>query len=88
LEFILEAGVGLLSGQGSDPKIILDWSDDGGHTWSNARYLSIGGIGEYGYRCLAHHLGTSRNRVFRVRASDPVKFVLLEAYAYVEELLH
>jgi hypothetical protein len=88
LELVFEAGVGLITGQGSDPKIMLDWSDDGGHTWSNVRYLSIGAIGEYGYRCLAHHLGTSRDRVFRIRASDPVPFVLLEAYAHIEELLN
>ena len=86
LELEFETGVGLITGQGSDPKIILDWSDDGGHTWSNARYISIGGIGEYGKRALAHHLGTARDRVFRVRGSDPVKYVLIGAYALIEEL--
>ena len=88
LEFEFEAGVGLITGQGSDPKIILDWSDDGGHTWSNARYISIGAIGQYAYRALAHLLGSARDRIFRVRASDPVKYVLIDAYADIEELAH
>jgi len=88
VEFEFEAGVGLIGGQGSAPKIILDWSDDGGHVWSNARYISIGGIGQYGTRALAHHLGSARDRIFRVRTSDPVKFVLINAYADVEELAH
>lgn len=88
VEFEFEAGVGLITGQGSDPKIILDWSDDGGHTWSNARYISIGAIGQYAYRALAHLLGSSRDRIFRIRASDPVKYVLIDAYADIEELAH
>lgn len=88
LELVFEAGVGLIAGQGSDPQVMLDWSDDGGFTWSNVRYLSTGAIGSYGVRCLTHHLGSSRDRVFRVRTSDPVNFVLIEAYATIEELLH
>ena len=88
VELEFEAGVGLITGQGSDPKIILDWSDDGGHTWSNARYISIGSIGQYAYRALAHLLGSARDRIFRVRASDPVKYVLIDAYADIEELAH
>lgn len=86
LELELEAGIGLISGQGSDPQILLDWSDDGGHTWSNTRYLSIGGIGAYGTRALAHLLGSARDRIFRIRTADPVKFVFLGAYADIEEL--
>jgi hypothetical protein len=30
-----ETGVGLNLGQGEDPQLMLRWSDDGGHTWSN-----------------------------------------------------
>ena len=88
LEFEFEYGVGLISGQGSDPQIMLDWSDDGGHTWSNTRYISIGAIGNYGNRALTHMLGSARDRIFRVRASDPVKYVLIDAYADIEELAH
>lgn len=86
LEF--EAGVGLLEGQGSNPIVMLDWSDDGGHTWSNIRYLEFGKVGEYSWRCYTTQLGSSRDRVFRIRISDPVKSVLLGAWAYVEELAH
>lgn len=88
LELEFEGGVGLISGQGSDPKIMLEWSDDGGHTWSETRYLTIGKIGQYGYRALTHHLGSSRDRIFRIRTSDPVKYVLIAAVAHVEELLN
>lgn len=88
VEFEFEAGIGLQTGQGSDPEIMVEWSDDGGHTWSNVRRVKIGKIGEYKARALLHHLGTTRDRIFRVRTSDPVKYVLIAAYATVEELLH
>ena len=35
----MERGVGLVDG--SVPKIYLDWSDDGGHTWSSKREASM-----------------------------------------------
>jgi hypothetical protein len=34
LQLNCETGVGLNLGQGSDPQVMLRWSDDGGHTWS------------------------------------------------------
>lgn len=88
VELEFEAGSGLLTGQGSNPIVMLDWSDDGGHTWSNIRYLEFGGVGEYSRRCYTTQLGSSRDRVFRIRISDPVKSVLLGIYAEIEELAH
>jgi len=79
-----EAGVGLVTGQGSDPQAMLQWSDDGGHTWSNEYWRSIGKIGEYKYRAKWNRLGHSRDRVFRVTVSDSVKCVILNAYADVD----
>ncbi len=85
LELEFEMGTGLVTGQGSDPQVTLDWSDDGGHTWSNARSRSAGGIGQYNKRIIFTGLGMSRNRIYRVRVSDPVKWVLIEGYVDVEE---
>ena len=88
LEIEFEAGVGLVTGQGSNPQVALTWSDDGGHTWSNARTTSIGAIGDYSARALFHQLGQARDRIYKVRVSDPVKYVLISAYLDMEELLH
>jgi hypothetical protein len=86
LQIDVEAGVGLSTGQGSDPQIILQWSDDGGHTWSNEHLLSAGKQGEYGKRAiLKQPLGRSRDRVFKVAMSDPVKWALLNAYFGAEK---
>ena len=80
LQVDLEAGVGLATGQGSDPQIMLQISKDGGHTWSAERWVSMGKIGEYKRRAKWNRLGQSRDWVFKLRISDPVKRVLLGAY--------
>jgi hypothetical protein len=86
LEVEFEAGVGLSGGvQGTDPQVLLDWSDDGGKTWSNQHSRSIGKIGKYKNRARWTRLGMSRNRIFRISGSDPVKTVIIGAYALVEE---
>lgn len=83
----IEAGVGLVSGNGSDPQIILRWSDDGGHTWSNEHYAdagsfaAIGSIGEYKKRAKWDMCGAGRGRVIEVSITDPVKRVLIGASA-------
>ena len=82
IEIDLEAGVGLVTGQGNDPQAMLDWSDDG-HTWSNKLWRSMGKIGEYTARAKWNRLGSSRNRIFRLTISDPVKKVIIGAYAPV-----
>jgi len=78
-----EAGVGLITGQGSDPQAMLRYSDDGGHTWSNEIWRSIGAIGQYGYRSRWTRLGISRNRIFEIKVTDPVDVTIIAAYARV-----
>lgn len=81
----IEAGVGLLTGQGSAPVISLDWSDDGGHTWSNERTSTLGNIGQYKARAKWNRLGRSRDRIPRITISDPVKRVILGAQAMISK---
>ena len=84
LQVDMETGVGLSTGQGSDPLLMLRWSDDGGHSWSNYRTGSVGKIGEYSHRVKFNRLGAGRNRVFEISMTDPVKFAVLGAVAEVE----
>ena len=49
-----------------NPQCILQYSDDGGITWSNERYCSLGSTGQYLNRVIFYQLGTARNRVYRV----------------------
>lgn len=82
LQLDCEAGVGVSSGQGSDPQVMLRFSDDGGHTWSNERWVGIGATGEYGKRAIWRRLGLTkklRDRVYEVSGTDPVKVIILGA---------
>jgi len=85
LEIEFEAGVGLSGGvQGEDPQAMLDWSDDGGHTWSNEHWVNIGKIGEYTKRAIWRQLGISRNRIYRLTVSDSIKWVIIDAQADID----
>jgi len=82
LQLDCETGVGLNTGQGSDPQVMLRWSDDGGHTWSNEHWSSMGKIGRYGYRTFWRRLGMTmkiRDRVYEVSGTDPVKITIMGA---------
>lgn len=72
LEVLLQAGVGIAAGQGSEPIIMLRYSNDGGHTWSAERSMSMGAMGAYTARARAHMLGRARERVYEIRITDPV----------------
>jgi len=86
LQIDCEAGVGTNTGQGSDPQMMMRWSDDGGHTWSNEKWLPIGKIGEYFRRVIYRRLGMTlklRDRVYEVSGTDPVKITIMGAHIYV-----
>ena len=78
-EVEFEAGTGLANGQGSDPQAMIDWSDDGGKTFSNEKQRSIGKVGDYRDRVIVWRMGKSRNRIYRVAISDPIKVVVIDA---------
>ncbi len=75
LQLMAEMGVGLSGSpaDGADPKWNLQYSDDGCRSWGNARELRLGATGRYRNRAIAMRLGISRNRVYRIWSSDPVK---------------
>ena len=82
LELVFETGVGLISGQGSDPQTMLRFSDDGGRTWSNEHWRSMGSMGAYRTRAVWNRLGMARDRVYEISVSDPVRRTLVEANLY------
>lgn len=81
----MEVGIGLDGGvQGSDPTVMLDFSNDGGHTYSSESWAladaGSGQIGDYKKRVNWRKLGSARDRVFRVKITDPVKVRLIDAF--------
>lgn len=63
-------------------QVLLRWSDDGGHTWSNYHTRSVGSIGETGTRVIWRRLGMTsklRDRIYEISGSDPVKIAIMGA---------
>ena len=80
LQIQFQPGVGLDGiQQGTDPKAMLRWSNDGGSTWSNEHWKSIGKEGKYRSRVIWRRLGYARDRLFEVVVSDPIKAVIISA---------
>jgi hypothetical protein len=88
LELDLEAGLGLQSGQGSEPTVMLRMSRDGGKTWGNERTVSAGRVGQYGARAVWQRLGMARDAVFEISVSDPIPWRFVDAYIELEAGLH
>jgi len=79
LQIQFQPGVGNNSNPGQDPQAMLRWSNDGGSTWSNEHWTTIGKIGRYKNRAIWRRLGMARDRIFEVVVTDPVKAVIISA---------
>jgi len=69
-----------------EPQVMLRWSDDGGHTWSNEHWQSMGTQGGYGTRVFWRRLGMTlklRDRVYEISGTDPVKIAIMGAELHV-----
>jgi hypothetical protein len=88
IDFITAIGGKLLIQEGQetstakDPQVMLRWSDDGGHTWSNEHWRSMGLVGQWGRRVIWRRLGMTlklRDRVYEVSGTDPIKIAIMGA---------
>lgn len=86
LNIDFEAGVGLASGDEEDmkPQVMMEFSSDGGKTFGNQLWRTIGMVGQYLARAQWWRLGYPRNRVYQVSGSAAVKTVITDAYIQAE----
>ena len=85
-ELKVQAGVGLATGQGSDPQIMLRRSTDGGMTWSTQQpWRSMGQTGEYDKRLRWMAQGQGRQLMWQLTVTDPVPRAIIGAYADLSE---
>ena len=73
---------------GAVPQLMMRWSDDGGHTYTEPRTASMGRIGRYGTRTIFRRLGMTtklRDRVYEISGTDPVKIAINGAELTISE---
>ena len=78
-ELDVETGRGLTTGQGSDPQIMMKYSNDGGRTYSAEKWVSLGALGKYKTRARWSRCSSARDRVWHVRYTEPTFFQINEA---------
>jgi hypothetical protein len=81
----IETGVGLTSGQGSDPQVALRVSRDAGHTWDPEVWRSFGERGQYSQLVDWRELGMARQWAVEVIITDPVPSRIAQALIALEE---
>jgi len=86
IEATFQSGVGLTVGQGSNPVVRMDFSDDGGMTWSSEFSRFIGKIGEFGHETVWRRQGrVPKFRTIRFTITDPVNANLVRIAATPEQ---
>jgi hypothetical protein len=84
LEIGLKTGVGLTSGQGSDPEMMMRYSDDSGMTWIDLANKRIGPIGNYRTKVKWDRNGSTNSaRVYEGAVSDPVDIQIFDTQAAI-----
>ncbi|MGB0943136.1 MAG: hypothetical protein ACPGUE_12070 [Marinomonas sp.] len=76
LELFVEAGVGLITGQGERPRLLIETSIDGGRSYSHSAWVEIGQLGEHTLRCELWNMMSGESFVFRITMSDPVPLTI------------
>jgi hypothetical protein len=61
---------------GVQPQISIECSKDNGRTFGPPLIAYLGALGNYLTRVIWRRFGSARDFVFRIRMTDPVKFVV------------
>jgi hypothetical protein len=76
----VDAEVGVGTSTYTDPQAMLQISKDGGHSWGVELWTTLGAMGDYLKRLVWRRLGVSRDWLFKLRVTEPVKVVWIGAY--------
>lgn len=88
IQLTMEAGVGLTSGEGSDPQIRMSYSDEGGRpgTFSSEFNRPYGKKGKFNMLPTWRRQGdVNRHRVLQFETSEPVKSVIIKLTALASQ---
>lgn len=81
----MDTGVGIVTGQGSNPQIMLQTSKDGGKTWSNELWQPLGEMGNYCTEIWWDQVEFGRTFIAKIRISDPVDIAITGAFLQINQ---
>ncbi len=70
-------------GEIDNPEFTLEYSDNGGKTWSAPWTITAGALNEFEARAVWNRLGSARDRVFRITSLAPMRHAWIDAYLNV-----
>lgn len=79
--FNMETGVGVVAGQGDNPRIMIEASYDGGRSWSAGTWARVGRLGEFVLKVKWDNMKTFYDCILRISSTDPVNYSLYSASA-------
>lgn len=75
----METGVGLITGQGDNPRIMIEASYDGGRTWAAGAWPRVGRLGEFVLKVKWDKMKTFYDCMLRLSSTDPVNYSVYSA---------
>lgn len=85
VELFTESGLADLYGQGSNPQVMMQMSNDGGKTYGSEVWAGCGLRGQYGYRTRWDRLGMARNKTFKFAGTDPIPWRIVDCFMEIEQ---
>jgi hypothetical protein len=82
---MMDTGIGIATGQGVDPQLVGRFSDNGGKTYTDELWQSIGAEGSFLTEVFWTKIGgKARSFIARLNYSEPTKFQIVGAFVEVE----
>lgn len=78
--FRLDCEVGVGNEAGSEPNVWIQWSDDGGVSWSSSVIRSLGKLGESSKQVNVTRCGSGQDRIFRIGTSANARIAFNGAF--------
>ena len=76
IEFVIEQGIGLITGQGENPRMLLELSTDGGRSYAHSQWVRLGRMGEHTLNVQADMMIVGDEIVPKITLSDPVPLTI------------
>jgi len=88
ITFIMEQGVGVVSGQGENPRMRVEISTDGARSFRHIDWVRLGRAGEHTLKVKSDHIEAAMGFIFRLTISDPVPISIYSAIYSAPKLEH